>query len=222
MNKRSYLVFSLLMVLTISPWAQYLEFDPGQTVDIILPMDITQEGVINVYNITEDTLSIEWRKVGNTCPEEYWHMEFCDNIHCWDFLPNGDVMNPVGPGDYGFLRLIVNAQNYEGSGTVSYWVFREGHMEEHIDCFFQVSTEGFNGIEDDNAITAQTFWNPTTNELSITSAEVGKCEVFNLKGQLIHSCQLTGSTSIIPLTDVLPGIYVVQVLQMEPLKIMVR
>lgn len=203
--------------------AQYFEFDPGNLVEMTLPMDITQEGVINVVNISDDTLNIEWRKVDNTCPEEDWWMEFCDFGHCWEFLPNGAVMYPVAPGDFGYLRLIVNAQNIPGSGTVHYWVFREGEMAEHVDCFFQLATENFNSTWEGNLVPVTLLWDSSHSMFSINGSGVSRLTLFNVSGQIVKSYYNLKPGAQIMITGIEPGIYFAQTSEVSaPVKIIVR
>ena len=211
----------LLPALCLPASAQYFEFDPGQTVSMVLPMEITQEGIINVWNITADSLNIEWRKVGNSCPEEEWHMEFCDEGHCWDFLPNGAVMFPVASGDNGYLRLIVNAQNVSGSGSVDYWVFREGHMEEFIECFFLITTEDLVSTGEHVATTSTAWWNPQAAALSLVSSASGVCTVHAITGELVGTYPVNENHNLISLDGLAPGIYVVRMGQMPSIKIFV-
>jgi hypothetical protein len=67
------------------------------------------------------------------------------------------------------------------------------------------------GVNEHNEIEVKIFPNPASDFMKITSAEILRVEVYNMKGQKLIDNRYSGSHVVIPTSDLPAGIYVVNV-----------
>ncbi len=97
--------------------AQTFTVTPNDTMWVVVPpsgisiFDIYQE------NITSAAIDFVWSPVFSDIPAG-WDYSMCDLGHCYIGLPATGAMDPVQPGEQGFLGLNLNPQNISGSGMV--------------------------------------------------------------------------------------------------------
>ena len=122
------------------------------------------------------------------------------------FEPHGTLPYTVGPADYFYLDVYVNAM-VKGYVVTSFTV----HTDQN-DCTYSVAIdEGLLSVNE-LAAEAKLYPNPTTGQFTVEGANVKKVEVYNLVGQKI--CEQQGSKVVnIDATDWHKGIYLVNIIE---------
>ena len=160
--------------------AQNFSFSPGNDYYGQLDMDLYTEHYLYVYHDSPDSAYITWRKIENTCPVE-WDLQMCDWQHCYSGMPNTGHMNGVGAGNAGNLRLIVNPFNTPGSGTVHFWIFPTGLMDEYVDVYFHFETS-VTAVIEKNTAPSVSFYN---NSIVVNQTNQGNAR--HPRGCRIHA-----------------------------------
>ena len=121
------------------------------------------------------------------------------------FEPHGTLPYTVGPADYFYLDVYVNAM-MKGYVTTSFTV----HTDQN-DCTYSVAIN-----EDILSVTelsaeAKLYPNPTTGQFTVEGANVAKVEVYNLVGQKVHEAE--GQVVSIDAAEWNKGIYLVNIIE---------
>ncbi len=102
--------------------AQTYSIIPNDTINMTGIMEDLETLSIQQLNISNGPLTLAWQKVSENIPLD-WETNVCDNVICYASLVNGGVMNPVSPGDYGFLLMHVTPHVNYGTATIRYAVW---------------------------------------------------------------------------------------------------
>lgn len=193
-----------LVVTAASAMAQNLSFSPGTDYSATIPMELYSEHYIYVGHDSPDSALISWRRIENTCPDA-WDLQICDYQHCYATFTNYGDMNPVGPGQVGNLRILVNPFNEPGSGYLHYWIFPTGQMEEaHTDVYYYFNTE-VTSIENTTGSAGMVTF--SRNEMCITQSTTGHYTLRDLCGKTWKTYSLGNGTHRISTEDLPAGVY---------------
>jgi len=199
-------IFMLVCYFSASVNGQNFAFTPGNNYSAVLEMEIYTESVIHVFHDSPEAADISWRLIENSCPMD-WDFQLCDWDQCYSGMPNLGDMQPVEAGNSGFLKVLVNPYNVPGAGTLNFWIFPTGHMEEHVDVFFHFNTI-VAGIFDATAHGLGAFYNSTANSLVVKSNTTNSGHIINLAGQCEKMISCDPGTTGIDLTGLSSGMHI--------------
>ena len=121
------------------------------------------------------------------------------------FEPHGTLPYTVGPADYFYLDVYVNAM-VKGYEVTTFTV-----QTDQNDCTYSVAIN-----EDLLSVTeltaeAKLYPNPTTGQFTVEGANVARVEVYNLVGQKVHEAE--GKSVSIDAAEWNKGIYLVNIIE---------
>ena len=121
------------------------------------------------------------------------------------FEPHGTLPYTVGPADYFYLDVYVNAM-VKGYEVTTFTV-----QTDQNDCTYSVAiNEDLLSVTELSA-EAKLYPNPTTGLFTVEGANVAKVEVYNLVGQKVHEAE--GKTVSIDAAEWHKGIYLVNIIE---------
>ena len=121
------------------------------------------------------------------------------------FEPHGTLPYTVGPADYFYLDVYVNAM-VKGYEVTTFTV-----QTDQNDCTYSVAiNEDLLSVTELSA-EAKLYPNPTTGLFTVEGANVARVEVYNLVGQKVHEAE--GKTVSIDATNWNKGIYLVNIIE---------
>ena len=121
------------------------------------------------------------------------------------FEPHGTLPYTVGPADYFYLDVYVNAM-VKGYEVTTFTV-----QTDQNDCTYSVAiNEDLLSVNELSA-EAKLYPNPTTGQFTVEGANVAKVEVYNLVGQKMHEAE--GQSVSIDATHWNKGIYLVNIIE---------
>ena len=163
-----------------------------------------------------DTLSLSWRLVGNTLPNG-WVYELCDFGQCYTDPPNTGTMAPISGDDFGYLKVILNPYQIAGSGSLSYWVFPTGDMDDHTTVHFFLSTDDVTGLSNLQTATVKTYPNPASHQLIVETHGVAfdRYRILSAQGVLIQEGPFNPSSPAIHIAHLSAGHYYLQLANAE-------
>ncbi len=106
---------------------------------------VTRIFQIDFPNESPDSLGLTWRHVGGGWTEG-WDVNLCDLGECYTGVPADADMLPMPPDGAGFLKLIVNAYELEGSCFLHFWVWPTGNQDALIDVYFDLRNGGISSV----------------------------------------------------------------------------
>lgn len=182
----------------------------GQTYSIVANDTVSMTGImedlatltIQQLNISNNTITLEWQKVSESVPP-VWETNVCDNVICYSTLINGGVMNPIGPGDFGFLLVHVTPHVNFGTATIRYAVWDAAFPLIKDTLTFILTVNAPTSINDVNEVVDYfLFPNPVDNNLNIkcNATSSFNYQVSDMTGRIIisevsYTQQLNISTS---------------------------
>src|SRR5215203_24908 len=119
---KSFLSVAVIIAAADSSFSQSYLIMPGDSVQFTGVFDHLQTLSIQQVNTSADTIQLAWRKVSESVPSN-WEALVCDNVMCYTSLVDSGTMNPVMPGDYGFVLLHITPHNNYGTAVVRYAVW---------------------------------------------------------------------------------------------------
>jgi hypothetical protein len=201
--KRIIPVFVFLFTFYCSD-AQSLGFYPGTDYYGTLEMELYTEHYMYVsHDGTADSTYITWRLIENSCPEE-WDFQLCDFQHCYSGMPNTGDMSGLAPGQEGNIRLIVNPFGLAGSGTVHFWIFPTGQMEQYTDVYFHLNTI----IADIHEKKSDEFISVDSHDLIIQTPQLSEITVYGINGDMLFAGLAQPGTSRWPISHLATGNYI--------------
>ncbi len=121
------------------------------------------------------------------------------------FEPHGTLPYTVGPADYFYLDVYVNALA-KGYVVTTFTV-----QTDQNDCTYSVAiNEDLLSVTELSA-EAKLYPNPTTGQFTVEGANVAKVEVYNLVGQKVHDAE--GQVVSIDAANWNKGIYLVNIIE---------
>lgn len=108
---------------------------------------VTRIFQVDFPNVSGDSLGLTWRWVDGGWTEG-WDVNLCDLGECYTGVPADADMLPMGPEGAGFLKLIVNALELEGSCFLHFWVYPTGNQDALVDVWFDLRNQvGWTGVD---------------------------------------------------------------------------
>jgi hypothetical protein len=184
--------------------AQNFTFSPGNDYYGQLEMELYTEHYLYVYHDNADSAYITWRKIENTCPVE-WDLQMCDWQHCYSGMPNTGNMNGVAAGNAGNLRLIVNPFNTPGEGTVHFWIFPTGVIEEYVDVYFHFETTATSVTEP--SFTNSVSFLSSSNSILLNQRNSGNAQIIDITGHQVQSFQFNHGMTTFETNALASGVY---------------
>ena len=121
------------------------------------------------------------------------------------FEPHGTLPYIVGPADYFYLDVYVNAM-VKGYALTTFTV-----QTDQNDCTYSVAINENLLSVTELSTEAKLYPNPTTGQFTVEGANVAKVEVYNLVGQKVHEAE--GRVVNIDANDWNKGIYLVNIIE---------
>ena len=121
------------------------------------------------------------------------------------FEPHGTLPYTVGPADYFYLDVYVNAM-MKGYVVTTFTV-----QTDQNDCTYSVAINEDILTVTELSAEAKLYPNPTTGLFTVEGANVAKVEVYNLVGQKVHEAE--GKTVSIDAAEWHKGIYLVNIIE---------
>lgn len=177
-----HLLTLLCAVVVLTSTAQYsVETSDYQgTVPLV---GFTDHSVYVLNELTTDSLFLGWKFIDNTCPPE-WTFALCDFGYCYEDIPASGVMSPIPTVADGFLKLTVWANEVDGSGSVTFWVYEVDDIENYqrITFWFNMAPVSVAEVERSSI---QAYPNPANTTLQAQSPTPGNWQLFNNQGQVV-------------------------------------
>lgn len=211
MKKTFTLIFSLMILTSFS---QNFTFSPTSELSKqIISTDVSDLNIDILRESSVDTLHLEYVLIMNTLPSE-WYAGYCDNHGCWGSLPENGVMSPLFDVFNSFIKLSINPNNIEGSGTVEYYIYEVGDYDNGQSMTFNIETPGFVGIADISGLEFDFYPNPVQNQLIVRSEKtIKQISVFDLTGKSIFQITENINSSLhIDAQQWQSGIYLLEVI----------
>jgi len=212
----TFIAFLLITVLH----AQNFTFNPTETlIKTIVTDNMSDLNIDIIRSENVDTLYLEYELLMNTMPSE-WYVGYCDNHGCWGSLPESGAMSPMYEDLNSFIRLSINPNFVEGSGTVEYYVYETGDYDNGMLMTFIVDTPDYVGLGKVSGLEFTFFPNPIRNKLIVKSEEnLTQISVFDLTGKVIYQSKgLITHQYQIEARQWLSGIYLLEVVNSKNMK----
>lgn len=146
--------------------AQTYSIIPNDTINMTGIMEDMETLSIQQLNVSNGVLSLAWQKLSENIPLN-WETNVCDNVICYASLINGGVMNPVSPGDYGFLLVHVTPHVNYGTATIRYAVWDVAFPLIKDTLTYILTVNALTGLIEDKSITQISLYpNPTNESIS--------------------------------------------------------
>ena len=158
-----------LFVAADTSFSQTYSIVPNDTIQITGMLEDLETLSIEQLNTSQDTIVLQWQKVSESVPPA-WDADVCDNVICYTALEDSGVMNPVIPGDYGFLLLHITSHVNYGTAIVRYavWDTANAALKDTLTYILTVSpVSGIGQTEKEDAFSI--FVDPAQETIHITS-----------------------------------------------------
>lgn len=195
---------SFLMLLSLSAQAQFFVTPTDSIHETIYADSTISIFQIDLVNETTDSLKLTWKLIEEEVTEG-WNYNLCDLGECYVGVPNSAEMQAFGPGDAGFLKMLVNPLSIEGFGFWHFWVYPSNDPDNFMDLYFSINASLENGVTEEEAqfVLAP---NPAQDIVQIISKHpLESLQLFGLNGSLIK--ELKPQIQFYDLSDIPPGIY---------------
>ena len=166
-----FLIKSVLSVVIIAAagnsFSQSYTLSPGDSVQFTGVFDHLQTLSIEQVNATADTIQLAWKKVSESVPPN-WEAVVCDNVMCNTSLVDSGSMNPVMPGDYGFVLMHITPHVNYGTAVVRYavWDIANDSMKDTLT--YILSLDSVSAISENKTVESfQLFPNPANSGFNV-------------------------------------------------------
>ncbi len=205
MNLKRLVFIGLSLMATLRSAAVVYTFDPGNHLHAVLNMNDYTDHQINIYHDEPAAHCMTWRIVDNTCPTG-WDMVLCDWQNCFTSLVNTNDMDSVSAGNAGLIKITVNPFDIAGAGSIHFWVFPTGMMDQYVDFFFDFETIIAN-VGSLNGHSNSIIWNTDLSELQFKNAPQGLWKCFSASGQMIDEFYIRSEYQMVSITNTRKGMY---------------
>lgn len=195
---------SVLMLLSLSAQAQFFVMPTDSIHETIYADSTISIFQIDLVNQATDSLNLTWKLIEEEVTEG-WDYNLCDLGECYVGVPNSAEMQAFGPGDAGFLKMLVNPLSIEGFGFWHFWVFPSNDPDNFVNLYFSINALLESGVMKEEAqfVLAP---NPAQDIVQIISNHpLESIQLFRLNGSLIK--KLKPQIQFYDLSDIPPGIY---------------
>ncbi len=194
---------------TGNSFGQNYSISPNDSVEISGVFEDLQTLIVNQINTSNDTLHLQWEKIDENIPL-LWEASVCDNSFCYSTLEESGYMDPVLPGEYGFLLLHITPHVNFGTSVIRYAVWDTNFPLVKDTLTYILKVDSANAIgEAGKGTGVKLYPNPATNFIHLTADwESGfSYSISDLSGKEINiGIASTGSISI-PAINFQNGIY---------------
>ncbi|MCH1575879.1 MAG: hypothetical protein L7S67_06355 [Flavobacteriales bacterium] len=124
------------------------QFDIAPTdslVDVFVTDSVTRIFQIDFPNTSGDSLALSWRYIDGGWTEG-WDVNLCDLGECYTGVPADADMLAMGAEGAGFLKLIVNALEVEGTCFLHFWVWPTGNQDALMSVYFDLRNGGVSNV----------------------------------------------------------------------------
>jgi hypothetical protein len=210
-----------LFAATDISFAQTYSLVPNDSISITGMFEDLQTLSVQQVNISSGTIQLKWKKVSESVPA-LWDALVCDNALCNTSLVDSGTMNPVVPGDYGFLLLHVTPHVNYGVAIIRYavWDIANAAMKDTLTFILSVNnTSGIGRPEYKNGFSV--FPNPSKERIHIvTDFKTGfEYLITDVSGKEIKTGVSTAKSIFVSTENFSDGVY--NVLVVEENKILI-
>lgn len=188
---------------------------------------------IYFHNNSSGAVKLIWRLLEESIPAE-WSLGICDNVACYynvnNSLYNAKTSDTISAGDFAFLKGVFDAHCTDGEG----WIrvsskVEDGSFNNPDTLFYKASTTAQcpNGITEKGIYsTIQTYPNPVTNEVVITSGFIAaqplKINLTDLQGRVVGTVPAFQLNARIDMSSFPSGAYLLQFLEADNRAVAIR
>ena len=225
---------ALLVAAMCSLAGAFAQFGIAPTDSLVaeFPTDsLTRIFQIDFPNETNDSLGLSWRRVGGGWTEG-WDVNLCDLGECYTGVPADADMLAMAADGAGYLKLIVNALELEGTCFLHFWVWPTGNQDALVDVYFDLRNGGVSDIAP-AMLAPQTAARayPTPARVGqpvmlsgITlSAERTSVQLYDMSGAL-HTCPIkkVGAITALETSGLASGVYFLKHSDLPPVRILME
>jgi hypothetical protein len=209
MQRLSVIIASL--AFSVCSHAQF-SITPTDSIAVVVNADSIYSNLqIDMVNELTDSLQLTWRLIEEIKPEG-WAVNLCDLGECYSGVPGTADMQPAGPGENGYLKLVLSPLSIVGYGFWHFWVYPTGDEDNFVNIYFSVTSEVIDGVE----IVEEKLWsvgpNPASDHFYISGPSDERPELvqlFSASGSLIF--ELKPSSHFLDVSYLPPGIYLLAI-----------
>lgn len=205
----SFLLIAVMFTAIKTSYSQNYNHSPNDT---IIADAVFND--INLYNIfqnnqTQEEVSFKWHLQSAEIPAT-WEATTCDNSACYPVLKDSGMMDPVLPGQDGFLSVHINPKSETGTAIVRYAIFAANTPELVDTLTWIISASGTTGFAN------PAFEEPVIgiNEQGIICRNLGgsysAALLYDGNGRLLARKNITGNEIDIPLKAHSTGLFILQ------------
>ena len=195
---------SFLMMLSLSVQGQFFVTPTDSIHETIYADSTISIFQINLVNETPDSLNLTWKLIEEEVTEG-WDYNLCDLGECYVGVPNSEEMQAFGPGDAGFLKMLVNPLSIEGSGFWHFWVYPSNDPDNFVDLYFSINASLESSVVEE-VVQFVLAPNPAQDIVQIkTNHPLESVQLFGLNGSLIK--ELKPQIQFYDLSEIPSGIY---------------
>jgi len=205
-------IFTLLIVLFAGQtFSQNFHFEPTNELNKTIYTDnISDLNIDIIRESTVDSLYLEYELITNTLPEN-WYQGYCDNHGCWGSLPESGVMSPCFEDINSYIKLSIDPNDIEGSGTVEYYIYEVGNYSDGLLMTFNIDTPGFVGMEETAQNLLVFYPNPAQDFIKLQSdSELEQLSIYSMTGQLLKEHNNLNTFNQIDISYLKNGIYLIK------------
>jgi hypothetical protein len=162
---------------------QTFGIEPDSTLVIYPPANEYSYHLISFPNLTNDTLTMQWRLAQDSMVEG-WDYFLCDLGECYSEMPQNETMEPATGDEIPYLEITMNPNNIFGEGKLVFYVndVKQTQVKQRVEFFFIVGSSSTELLPSE---TLSVFPNPCSDLLTINaeSGQIEKLIVFNLSGE---------------------------------------
>lgn len=187
MKFRYCICFSFIFLIRFSElYGQFYRIEPNDSIMKTGSIEDLQTLTIRLSNSGNDTLNFDWKLISSNVPDK-WEAAVCDNNNCYTSLVDSGSMNPVLPGDYGFILLHITPHIQDGIANVKYAVHEKSSPNKIDTLTFILSGVVLSAQAQLLSKNSWYFYlDPLTNKYSIHCAKSGQVQLLNQYGLIIQ------------------------------------
>jgi len=227
-------VIALLVAAMCSMAGASAQFGIAPTDSLVaeFPTDsLTRIFQIDFPNESNDSLGLSWRWVGGGWTEG-WDINLCDLGECYTGVPADAEMLAMAADGMGFLKLIVNALELEGTCFLHFWVWPTGNQDALVDVYFDLRNGGISNIApallihteaaQAHPVPARAGQPVMLSGLDI-SADLHAVQLYDMQGAL-HTCPITrvGMLPALETSGLTSGVYLLKLADLPPVRILME
>jgi hypothetical protein len=206
------LTFSTMYFLFLNPtYSKNYQISPKDTIYKTGVFEDLETLSIQELNISKDTLHLQWQKISEDIPSK-WEALVCDNSLCYTTLVNNGNMNPILPGEYGFILIHITAYENIGTATIKYaiWEASKPNVKDTLTYIFKVDSKSNVNEEVNDYVINQ---NPTDDKIFIRCENISEIDnilIVNLEGKTVLSLNQPNISNTIDISGLVSGTYLIR------------